>query len=485
LPSTNVDGNSRDLSKKATNASPRPSILAYLSSKDISVSVVIPIVIIALMVDMTFSTFSDILKEQFASIWGLLLFIAIILVIYGPGQYFLFRFLNQWSREVRSKESYLNKLYRLLAIAQYVIAAILVLVIFQIVLTSHYYILFTVAATTISYALACIIMSLVCYRFFSWYKSNRNTTVFFYALASGMVAVSTGSHLFTHNSILLEKKPFEINTNLKQDFPEINTKTVGYIANVFLYANVLPLLLSFFLMYAGTVLLLRNYSKKLGKIKFWVIICLPLVFFLIGLLPTLVALPSGGFTFYNKNLVIFRIFSILAGSGGSIFIGVAFLATAKSINRIHQNSIIVNYMTIAGYGIMTLAIAIETPMYQAPYPPFGIGASASIGLMCYLYGLGIYLSAISVSEDVKLRHAIRKYVFQESNLLDSIGTAQMEQQIEKTVLKITKEQEEVLSEQTGIEPSMSEDDVKDYLETVLLEVKKLHNNNNNKAQDLG
>jgi hypothetical protein len=105
--------------------------------------------------------------------------------------------------------------------------------------------------------------------------------------------------------------------------------------------------------------------------------------------------------------------------------------------------------------------------------------------MCYLYGLGIYLSAISVSEDVKLRHAIRKYVFQESNLLDSIGTAQMEQQIEKTVLKITKEQEEVLSEQTGIEPSMSEDDVKDYLETVLLEVKKLHNNNNNKAQDLG
>jgi hypothetical protein len=61
----------------------------------------------------------------------------------------------------------------------------------------------------------------------------------------------------------------------------------------------------------------------------------------------------------------------------------------------------------------------------------------------------------------------------------------MEQQIEKTVLKITKEQEEVLSEQTGIEPSMSEDDVKDYLETVLLEVTKLHNNNNNKAQDLG
>lgn len=448
--------------------------MALGSKRNFSALVVLVIVIIALVVDMTFSTFSDILKQQSTSIWELLLFIGIIVAIYGAGQYFLLRILKYWSRQVRSKESYLYKLYILLTIAQYVITIILALVIFQIVLASHYYILTTIAATTISYALACIIMSLVSYRFFSWYKSNRNRTVLLYALAGAMTAISAGSHIVTHNSILLEKKPFEIKANLNQDFPQINTKTVGYISNVFLYAYILPLLLSFLLMYAGTVSLLRHYSKKLGKIKFWGIICLPLVFFLIGLLPTLVALPSGGFTFYNKNLVIFRISSILAGTGGSIFIGVAFLTTAKSINQIHQNSVVVNYLAIAGYGIITMSIAVETPMYQAPYPPFGIAASASYGLMSYLYGLGIYLSAISVSEDIKLRHAIRSYIIQESRLLDSIGTAQMEQQIEKTVLKIAKEQEEVLSGQTGVEPSMTEGDVKEYLETVLLEVKNLH-----------
>ena len=459
-------------SKENFRLSPNSSGPVFRSK--VKISILFAVVTSALIIDMTFSTFSDILKEQSASFWVIVSFVAIILTIYGIGQYFLLRYLKQLSEEVRSKESNLNKLYKLLWVAQYIIAAILFLAVFQIVFSTHYYILSTVAATSLSYALACTVMSLVSYRFFSWYKSNRNNTVFLYALASGMVAISTGSHLITHNSILLEKKPFEINASLKQDFPEISTRTVGYMANVFLYANVLPLLLSFFFMYAGTVLLLGNYSKKLGKIKFWVIICLPLVFFLIGLLPTLVALPSGGFTFYNKNLVIFRIFSILAGSGGSIFIGVAFLTTAKSVNRIHPNSSIVSYLAIAGYGIMTITIAIETPMYQAPYPPFGIAASASIGLMCYLYGLGIYLSAISVSEDIKLRHAIRSYIIQESRLLDSIGTAQMEQQIEKTVLKIAKEQEEVLSGQTGVEPSMTEGDVKEYLETVLLEVKNLH-----------
>jgi NACalpha-BTF3-like transcription factor len=117
-------------------------------------------------------------------------------------------------------------------------------------------------------------------------------------------------------------------------------------------------------------------------------------------------------------------------------------------------------------------------MYQASYPPFGVAASASVSLLYYLYGLGIYLSAVSVSEDVKLRQAIREYVIEESKLLDSIGTAQMGQQIEQTVLKIAKEQEEVLAEQTGVETSMSEGDIKECLETVLLEVENLRNRTN-------
>ncbi|MBV9667733.1 MAG: hypothetical protein JO327_06340 [Nitrososphaeraceae archaeon] len=441
-----------------------------------TVSILMVVIITVLMVDMTFSTFSDILKEQsVSSFWRLVLFITTILTIYGAGQYFLLGFLKQISSGVRSKESYFNKLYNLLTIAQYIIAGILLLIIFQILLTSHYYIVSTIAATTISYALACIIMSLVSYRFFSWYKSSKDNTVLLYALASAMVAISTGSHLLTHNAILLEK-PFVIDANLKQDFPEISQSTIGIIANVFLYANVLPLLLSFVLMYAGTILLLQHHSEKLGKIKFWIIICLPLISFLAGLLPTLLALPSGGFTFYNKNFVVFRVLSILSGTSGSILIGIAFLAIARTVCKIHQNSTMVDYLAIAGYGVMMLAISIETPMYQAPYPPFGVAASASIGLMCYLYGIGIYLSAISVSEDVKLRHAIRQYVIKESKLLDSIGTAEMEQQIEKTILKITKEQEGVLTEQTGVEPSLTEGEVKDYVETVLSEVKQMHNN---------
>ena len=81
-------------------------------------------------------------------------------------------------------------------------------------------------------------------------------------------------------------------------------------------------------------------------------------------------------------------------------------------------------------------------------------------LASYLFSLGFYFSAVSVSEDEKQRKSIRKFVMKESNLLDSIGTAQMEQEIEKTVLKIAKEEQQVLTEQTGVEPSLTEDEVK-------------------------
>jgi hypothetical protein len=452
------------------------STTRYLTRKRISA--LMAIIITALLIDMCLSTFSDILKERLISIWGLILFVAIVVIIYGPGQYFVLGFLKYLSKGVRSKAPYLGGLYNMFRIAQYVIAGILFLIIFQIVLTSHYYIVSTIAATTIGYALACIFMSLVSYRFFSWFKSNKDYTVLLYGLAGAMIATSAGGHILTNNSILLEKNPAEINANFRGNFPDIGPITAGVMASVFLYAYVLPLILSFVLMYAGTTLLLRHHSKKLRKIKYWIIICLPLIPFIVGLLPTLLALPSGSFTFYSKSLVTYRLFAVLAGTGGSILIGIAFLTIARALGDFLQRTAMADYLAVTGYGVIMIAISIETPIYQAPYPPFGVAASSSIGLMCYLYSLGIYLSAISVSEDVKLRQSIRKFAIinlDQSRLLDSIGTAHLEQEIVRRVLKIANEQREALADQTGVEPSLTEEEIKNYLADIMEEVKKLPN----------
>jgi hypothetical protein len=66
---------------------------------------------------------------------------------------------------------------------------------------------------------------------------------------------------------------------------------------------------------------------------------------------------------------------------------------------------------------------------------------------------------------------------EESKLLDSIGTAQMGQEIERKVMQIerkvmemAKENADEMEVETGIKPSLEEPDMKKYLEEVMQEV---------------
>jgi len=48
----------------------------------------------------------------------------------------------------------------------------------------------------------------------------------------------------------------------------------------------------------------------------------------------------------------------------------------------------------------------------------------------------------------------------------------MEQEIEKRVLALTKQNQNRMTEESGIQPSLSEEDMKEYLQQVIEEVKK-------------
>jgi len=122
----------------------------------------------------------------------------------------------------------------------------------------------------------------------------------------------------------------------------------------------------------------------------------------------------------------------------------------------------------------------------APYPPFAAAAWSFVGLSSYLYSLGFYFSAISIAQDTKLRQSVRAMALKESKLLDSIGTAQMEQEIQKKVLKLAKEQERTLEEQTGVEihewqqEQAEHENIQDYMAEVFAEIEKSRKKNDNK-----
>ena len=53
-----------------------------------------------------------------------------------------------------------------------------------------------------------------------------------------------------------------------------------------------------------------------------------------------------------------------------------------------------------------------------------------------------------------------------------MGSAQMEQELQSTVMKIAKKHSDVLTEKTGVESSMTETDIKEYMAMVINEIYK-------------
>ena len=131
-----------------------------------------------------------------------------------------------------------------------------------------------------------------------------------------------------------------------------------------------------------------------------------------------------------------------------------------------------NYMIIAAYGFVLFYIAGSAATYQAAYPPYGLISVSFTGLSCYLIYNGLYFSAVSISQDMTIRQTIKKSVMEQSKLLHNIGTAEMENEVQKQVLATARKTSESMTDKTGVEASMNEDDMKAYVRLVIKELDK-------------
>jgi hypothetical protein len=206
--------------------------------------------------------------------------------------------------------------------------------------------------------------------------------------------------------------------------------------------------------------------------SYWALASIPLVYFL-SQFPALFfnlfgSLIGSNPTFYG--IVLTLIFSLSKITGGILF-GVAFWTIAKHLPDI---TVIKSYMVIAAYGFILFYISNQagSALFQlgGVYPPFGLPTIVVIGFSSYLMLVGIYSSAISVAQDSRLRRAIRKSVQQQSSLLDKIGTAQMQQEIENKVLSTIRSKAKNLRSETGIETSLDENEIRDYMKEVITKI---------------
>lgn len=410
---------------------------------------------------------SDFIVPILISNWSIFLFVTIC-AVYSVGQYFILKFVNKNSREIRARDPYLNVVHVVVMVAQYLLVAIMWYIVFDILITNKYQTIMLSAVVNITGFLTVGILCLCAERFFLWFRSNKNSLVVL-LYASSFALFAFGLALISVNEffLMLEKEPIRTPQS-KVFFPSDYFVPGSFLADLFdTYQYTYTI--SFVILMAGTALLLHHYSKKIGKVKFWLIVSLPILYKVSTSLENfgLITLETDAETFY------YWLLTSLSTSSGGILFGIAFWTVAKTIR---QDSIVKQYLIIAAFGFVLHFISNNLTLTAASYPPFGIATIIPLPLSAYMIFLGVYCTAISISQDMKLRQSIKKIAAKDTNLLSSIGTAQMDQEIQRTVKglqNVVEEQEKEMERQTGIETNLEEDEMKEYLEQVMQEVGKV------------
>jgi hypothetical protein len=423
---------------------------------------------------------------QFSSSLGITLFIALAVIPYVAALYLFRKFISPVTKSLAKSSttpSYFRLAYNLLRIALISSAGIVAVIIFQVVTTSEFNLALTILSLQPNAILVTILMIYLGYKFLSWFRASRNLATFFLGLTFVSIAVGTAVSDVVNTGLFLlddparkesSNPPSSSSSGNEIEDISANLKSDPRLHDLFLIIQ-LPSRLAFVFYWVATASLLRNYSKSIGKTKFWILVGLPLAMFVIASV-----FIYGGFGSLLFRGIISSAYGLIAG----ILFGIIFLTIARRLGKNsndlldNKKSQISNYLTMSVFGTVLFLITSIPPNHiidwvHVPYPPFADVVWSFIGFAAYLYSFGVFFSTVAVSKDSRLRKSLHNLAIKEADMLHSLGSTQMEEELQKRVTKISREQGALLKEQTGIEQEVTPEEMKQYVEEVMEHIQKI------------
>jgi hypothetical protein len=429
--------------------------------------IVISILIVAMMVDISLARVYDLIVKQPTSSWRIIVF-GILISLCMAGQFYVLGFSIRKMTEIRN----LGKLHivtigNIVRLCQLAIGATIIFIFFQIIFRASYYTPMMVSVVTASYGMSSILLAFLSLRFISWFRSNKNVAILLYALASASLSAHAGLTLLYVDDVIINDNPIEMKPYSAGTMVLIPPNSITAVLNSAFFVSSVG---SFALLWVATATLLHQYSKKLGLIGYWTIISSPLILFMAQFAsvfshifdPFLNSTDPVSFTVW-----ITTIFTLSKPVGGILFATGFFIVARK----FRQSPVLKNYLIVSSFGFVLLFVADQgSVLLVAPFPPFGIASASLVGIASFMVLVGIYSSAVSISEDARLRQMLRSTTLDQSKLLDSMGTAQMKAELQNRVLKVMKDNSEKMINVIGTESLPTDDELKDYVEDIMKEI---------------
>lgn len=394
----------------------------------------------------------------------MILFI-LIYAAYAAGNVIIIRLVSGHVHSASSAKPLLFKsFFAGLTATQYVILFMILVLIFQILTNKFYSVWILKSITFNSYVMGAIILCMLSYKLFSWYRRNKSVILILYFFAMSLICANSFLMVYTLQ-IQLASKPDKIN---------YNRSVSGAFApgsGMFKLIQEYFLIISFSIVWLATALLMKSYSTMKGLVRYWAIMFISLVYFVGQFQPIFFGMINLSTISTTLGDIGYTIFVSAARPIAGILFGLVFWSISRRITK----RVTKEYLLIAGFGMMLLFASNQsTGLALTPLPPFGVITAAFFGLSTYLLFIGLYSTAVSVSHDLALRKQVRAYANQ-LLLLDKMGTPQMKQQVESLVSRIMKDMKNkahYLAESSGISPSIDEENFNEYLQVVLKEIKK-------------
>jgi hypothetical protein len=332
------------------------------------------------------------------------------------------------------KQRKAQKLVRFTALAsQFMVIAVLAVEILQMAFVKMYNSNLTLLILFSSFVPSLLFILLLVVVLVRWFRSSKNFMIIAYAIS------------FSFVFIYLVLATVYVNVQYTSTSEWIKAKSLHSIlvnssVSDLSFSFGVPLdalsLLSFVFVWVATVALLRQYRNRIGRTRFWVIITIPLIYFLF---PFETYFANFSETMLSGSPVIFSVVYILLFSAtkqvGGILFSIVFLTAATKIKQPHlQNS-----LRIAAIGIAVVFSSLEiNSLLYAAYPPYGVLTIMLLPLGSYCLFMGLFASARLASQDKKLRREFYQSAEKQLAFLQTLGKVQMENELEKNLKSILK-----------------------------------------------
>jgi hypothetical protein len=432
------------------------------------------------------------------------------IIVGAVGSFIILKYVSQVSAEVRARSLLFDRIFKVVTVTMLVLIATFV----AMFLGFYYY---NVSVRYLAYFVFSLstlvsagIMIIIGFKFFSWYKVSRgrdrdsHRLLLLCGLAAASLATAMAFDAGTKmllvrvveegsppgsipQDIFIYRNDEKYQGDVQYKVVKPDTTTVYIVPSsiklIFTYLNGgIPITVSYVFTWTITTMLLRQfYNQGVGKMPATLLILLtiPLALYMIGrytemytLFSSIVGLwdPQAPINLqYNfQNVDLFRIIFRVGVISGSIIFGVAFLVVARKI----EAGKIKDYFTIAAIGAMMMSITLGPSGLQET---FGVAGRTLMLLASFMLCAGFYLTAVHMAQDARLRKVIKASAG--SKVFGDMAVAQLGQETERRVLDIIEKEREIIKEQTGIQPSLEQKDVKTYLDSVLLEIQSKKENN--------